>query len=394
MATINTTVDPISEPARFEMQLKEFFKKHDPKKRRYLVKEEVRGFIDEIRTAIHLEISDSRVSSKVWVLLSKGDCPHITFQIIMERMIDLVPLFLMPSEKMEKMLTQTFNDFDVDESGFLERSELKLLLNLASDQLARERCPAWQIEYLVGLLDGDRNGKIDLGELLENFYLINQAIAQNPGIDYSKTKGKGGKKLFQVQNSSVQAKPDNPITTLLTNVCRMIMKLRNDKMILNEKNRGIKEVNIDQLNHQSIKSSSEFMPLPQIINSDCFSNPKMYEILKTQTTRGGMFKTKIAKHSTFNMNISKNYNKREESDGSAEIQDCDGEGSPEERMSHDFGNYQAIEDKIQNIEKELDSGFKVGDLGSLGTGDKSIRSIAGEVLVRASNRNILTKDTY
>lgn len=393
MATENSTIDLISETARFEKQLKEFFKKHDPQNKRYLVKDQVRGFIDEIRTAIHLEKSDSRLASKVWVLLSKGDCLHITFQIIKEKLEDLVPLFLMPSEKMEKMITQTFNDFDVDESGFLERTELKLLLNLASDQLARERCPAWQIEYLVGLLDGDRNGKIDLGELLENFYLINQAIAQNPSIDESLQKGKGGKKLFQVQSSSVQAKPDNPMTTLLTNVCRMIMKVRNEKMILNEKNRNINEVEIDQFNHHSIKRSSEFMPLPQIINSDCFSNPKLHQLIKSQTTTGGMFKSKIAKHSTFNRNITKNYNEGA-GHNSAEIQDCDFMGSPEEQTSRDSGNYQAIEENFQKGQKELDSGFKYGDLRSLGTGDKSIRSIAGEVLVRASNRNILTKDTY
>jgi hypothetical protein len=275
----------------------------------------------------------------------------------------------------------------------LERTELKLLLNLASDQLARERCPAWQIEYLVGLLDGDRNGKIDLGELLENFYLINQAIAQNPSIDESLQKGKGGKKLFQVQSSSVQAKPDNPMTTLLTNVCRMIMKVRNEKMILNEKNRNINEVEIDQFNHHSIKRSSEFMPLPQIINSDCFSNPKLHQLIKSQTTTGGMFKSKIAKHSTFNRNITKNYNEGA-GHNSAEIQDCDFMGSPEEQTSRDSGNYQAIEENFQKGQKELDSGFKYGDLRSLGTGDKSIRSIAGEVLVRASNRNIITKDTY
>lgn len=108
---------------------------------------------------------------------------------------------------------------------------------------------------------------------------------------------------------------------------------------------------------------------------------------------GGMFKSKIAKQSTFNRNITKYYNEGG-SDNSAEIQDCDYEGRTEEQTSRDIGNYQAIEENSQNIQKELESGFKVGDLRSLGTGDKSIRSIAAEVLVRASNRNILTKDTY
>ena len=394
MSTIKSNVDSISEPARFEMQIREYFLKHVSDHKRYLVKEEVRGFIDEIRTAIHLEKTDNRVASKVWALLSKGDVTQITFQIVMDKMEDLVPLFLMPSEKMEKMLTQTFNDFDVDESKFLERSELKLLLNLASDQLARERCPAWQIEYLVGLLDGDRNGKIDLGELLENFYLINQAIAQNPGIDDEIPKNKGGKMMFQVEKASVQAQPDNPVTTLLTNVCRMIMKVRNEKMILNEKNRDLNEVEIDQFNHQSIKNSSEFMPLPQIINSDCFSNPKMYKLLKTQTSQGGVFRTKIAKKTTFNKHITKNYDDKDDNDQSVEIGDFDDDGTSQERTSRDVGNREAIEDKIQNIEKELDDGFKVGDLRSLGTGQNSVRNIAGEVLVRASLKNIFTKDTY
>ena len=56
-------------------------------------------------------------------------------------------------------------------------------MNLSCDQLNKQRCAEWQIDYILNLLDSDGNGMIDLGEFLENFYLINQTIYTNPQIE-------------------------------------------------------------------------------------------------------------------------------------------------------------------------------------------------------------------
>lgn len=100
--------------------------------------------------------------------------------------------------------------------------------------MGRERCPDWQIDYIISVLDEDHNCKIDLGEFLENFYIINHAISQNPYLE--RKASKGNKKVFMFSKALNESKKQQIENTNVdevqnfTNFAREILNERKTKI--------------------------------------------------------------------------------------------------------------------------------------------------------------------
>lgn len=45
--------------------------------------------------------------------------------------------------------------------------------------MAVARCPDWQVDYIISLIDDDKNSKIDSTEFVTNYYIINRELKKN-----------------------------------------------------------------------------------------------------------------------------------------------------------------------------------------------------------------------
>lgn len=99
---------------------------------------------------------------------------------------------------METLISNIFDDFDIDKSKSLEKPEIKLLLDVTCDKFNVERCQDWQVDYIISLLDIDRNGHIDKEELVYQYGIINREILKNKYLKKTNDKNKFNSGMYQI----------------------------------------------------------------------------------------------------------------------------------------------------------------------------------------------------
>lgn len=182
--------------AKLKTQITLAFNAYDADSKGYLDSRELRSFLDDVRSSLLLHKTDDRIFKRIWKILDDNGDGMIQHEELLENMQKILPIQSECGEEMENIISKAFNDFDIDSSGFLEKPEMRLQLNLSADRIGVERCEDWQVDYIISLIDDDGNGMIDLEEFMSNYRLINQELlkkseSSNPGNKKEKRKLNG-----------------------------------------------------------------------------------------------------------------------------------------------------------------------------------------------------------
>lgn len=76
--------------------------------------------------------------------------------------------------EMNKMIKKAFDLYDADKSGFLEKQEIRILMNDAMGELGKPPVSDKNLDKLIDAVDENNDGKFDFGE----FYMIIAPVLQ------------------------------------------------------------------------------------------------------------------------------------------------------------------------------------------------------------------------
>jgi Ca2+-binding EF-hand superfamily protein len=148
---------------RLQEHLKATFTSYDTDSNGILDSQELRIFLDDMRDALWLEKCDDAQFNEIWGLLDIDGSKTIDWEKFSQNIPRIFPILSEPTEKMMKKITSIWKDFDVDDSGYLEKNEWTLFLKLMCDKLGVERCTPWQIDYIISIFDLNNDGVISIG---------------------------------------------------------------------------------------------------------------------------------------------------------------------------------------------------------------------------------------
>ena len=119
----------ISASTFFQEQIKKAFNKYDVDDSGSLDREELRMFIDDLRSLQNQSACDDLIFSKIMGIIDVDKSGTVELEEFQEALSTILPILARPGQHMEKIVRKAFKDFDIDGSGYLERAELKLLFN-------------------------------------------------------------------------------------------------------------------------------------------------------------------------------------------------------------------------------------------------------------------------
>ena len=99
---------------------------------------------------------------------------------------NILPLVSFPGKLNQKFMKQIFADFDLDNSGYLEKREFKLFLVTLCHRLDILRPSNSKFEYIFSQMDYGNNKKIELKEQISNYYIIKSELKNNMKIKLKK----------------------------------------------------------------------------------------------------------------------------------------------------------------------------------------------------------------
>ena len=150
-----------------------------------------------------------------------------------ENMPEILPLLSLPGKSLESSIRQTFSDFDIDNSGSLDKLEIKLLIDITCDRMGIERTTKWQLDYIISLIDEDFDGMIDVEEFVTNYYIINRELVKNKQtIKKKKIDGDffSGKDIMMTKKDNAnQDKNELDFLEIFTGFCRNFQKIKKKK---------------------------------------------------------------------------------------------------------------------------------------------------------------------
>lgn len=152
-----------------------------------------------------------------------------------DNMRRIMPLIAQCGEEMERIIRKVFSDFDTNGTGYQEKGELKLLCNLIADKLNVERPDDWQIDYISSIIDDDKDGKIEVNEMIQNYRYITKELNSN------KKKKKAQKDfLSEVANVDSNNKQDHYMENLGNITKQFCMQQKREQDKLKNKNSSTK----------------------------------------------------------------------------------------------------------------------------------------------------------
>lgn len=268
---------------RLTSQITAAFNSYDSDNKGFLDHNQLRNFLDDIRASLLLYKTDDKIFNRIWNILDDNQDGKIQHEELLENMQEVLPIQSECGEEMENIIDKAFKDFDVDSSGFLEKPEMRLLLNLSADRIGVERCNDWQIDYILSKIDDDGNGMIDLEEFMSNYRIINQELLKNNSI-----KGKGKKKInggFFQKGLAIKLEDggenNEDFINALAKQCKKFQRNSKVKEIerINESRRS-SIVDLDLVSISNMEQRKNQIPLINLVNEDPYTKLKQ---LKTHT---------------------------------------------------------------------------------------------------------------
>lgn len=256
----------ISKSPFFQKQIKKAFDKYDIDGSGELDHIELREFVDDLRELLNLSPSDDAIFFQILYLLDVDGNGTVELEEFYDKLGEVLPILSKPGTHMEKILRNTFKDFDLDGSGSLERNELKLIFNLTCDRMGVERPTASQIDYIISLIDDDENAEIDEEEFVENYYIINRELSKNNSLTDAKKK----RDLFNEEKLAVKGgsnEEDEDFLATFTQVCRSIQKeKKNEKEPLVNNGQQGDDEKLNKINSASNTNARTFVSMSTFIN--------------------------------------------------------------------------------------------------------------------------------
>lgn len=259
----------ISKSTFFQQQIRSAFIKYDYNKSNSLDRDELRMFIDDLRSLQNQSASDDTIFNKIMNIIDADNSGTVELDEFYESLATILPVLARPGQHMEKIVRKAFKDFDTDGSGYLERAELKLLFNQTCDRMGVERCNDLQVDYLVSLIDNDQNNMIDADEFLENYYCIHRELSKNMYTNEEHRK----KDIFNEKNVRIKEiiEKDEDFMNTFTEVCRGIQKGSKNKSKPKEDD---DECKLRKLTTLTNKHAKQFIPMDTFINRPSVTNKK------------------------------------------------------------------------------------------------------------------------
>lgn len=253
------------ELASINKEITIIFKAYDKDRNGHLDKDEITSLVNELRSSLSLHPCDENIITRIFNVIDKNHDGQIELSELTENIEKIFPILCYPDEEIEQFCRQAFADFDVDNSKYLERNEMKLFQALNCDKLGVARCTDWQIDYILSLIDDDGNFKVDIEELLFNYRIINQELLKNRPLSEKSIKKKShvlSKRLPVITNRQDTLNP-------LTSIAKKYIKTKRKKDI-NEARKILyqetKTEELDEQNNFQFEQSREIKPINAILN--------------------------------------------------------------------------------------------------------------------------------
>lgn len=114
-----------SKQQKFEDRLQMLYATFDKEDIGYLLPDQLREFINEIRLSLYLTDIDDRLFNKVFSILDSDGNGQIEYEEFVESLECVLPIIAQYGDELEKFYNQIFLDFDTNQSGEIEYFEFK-----------------------------------------------------------------------------------------------------------------------------------------------------------------------------------------------------------------------------------------------------------------------------
>ena len=156
--------------------------------------------VNDIRATMFLPKLESNLEKDLKFICDPENNKEITASDFIDNTREAFVIITNPGPKYDKYLKKVFCDFDIDNSGYFETDELKLLCNMMCDNFNLKRCEDWQIMYIINLVDIDGNEKIDFDEFLCNYRKIHLEMQKNKKLKKTNITRTDSFKILEIKN--------------------------------------------------------------------------------------------------------------------------------------------------------------------------------------------------
>lgn len=227
--------------------------------------EEIRYLFDELRKSMFLPPCDDDMAKRIFKILDSDGSGAVDLDEIFSNIKDVFPLLQETGKHLREKITKDFNKLDEDNSGFLEKNELKALFKIFSQRHSLPEPEDWQVDYIVSELDDDGNGKLDLKELIVNYRLIMKEMVKFFHIKTVWDSESGGGDDIK---NNVFGKLEEHMKQLKQEKIKKIREKRKRNQLDDEKKNVRKECTIDMCNEFGKENSKERIPLTNQLNNN------------------------------------------------------------------------------------------------------------------------------
>lgn len=249
------------EQALVEKELGLLFKIYDLDNSGELDRDELYLVLNDLRKQLSLGGLPEDLFSKCFKILDKDGGGTISSEELLGALEEIFPILCQPDDEIINFIKKKFRDYDDDDSGYLERNELRMIFDGICEQMKLQNCEAWRVDYIISIIDDDGNGKIDFDEFMYNYNTLYCELEKNPPLGISEAK----------YRLMVQARDENKIANanelnVLSNLAKKMLRskkktdIQQAREIQNEDNR------IDELNTFSFKNSRQHVPINYLVN--------------------------------------------------------------------------------------------------------------------------------
>ena len=248
------------ETKQITTQLKGLFRVYDIDNSGELDKDELYLVLNDLRKSLGLGGQPKKLFAKCCKIIDIDQSGAVNPKELTSSLSEIFPLVCKPDHDLAAFIKKKFKQMDGDNSGYLERVEIKKLLDELCDQMKRQMCEQWRIDYIFSLLDENGDNQIDIDEFMYNYNIIHTELDKNPPLGicaqkYQKmceARDRNQDKL-QIENLAGIAKKFQKV--------QKIAGIRAARDILNEDKR------LDDMNMDTNKEAKKIMPIDDLINA-------------------------------------------------------------------------------------------------------------------------------